>query len=287
MNELPLVSILMTAYNREAFIAEAIESVLASTYAHFELIIVDDGSEDATTSIAKSYVQKDARIRLFINEQNLGDYANRNKAASYATGDYIMFVDSDDMILVDGIERCVHAMLQYPHAGFGMYYPQEEGTVFYKNAGDAIGTHFFKQPFLTIGPGGTIQKRTFLESIHGYPENYGPADDMYYNLKAASKAGVLLLPFNFVFYRLHEGQQLNNKYSYMINNYRYLRDALTGLDLPLNDQQKDWISKKNKRRFAVNIIKYFLTTFNLRKTRDAIRQTAFKTSDFVKGIFHQ
>ena len=74
--EAPLVSVLMTAYNRQQFIAEAIESVLASTYINFELIIVDDCSKDDTVLIAKTYEKLDARIQVHINEQNLGDYGN-------------------------------------------------------------------------------------------------------------------------------------------------------------------------------------------------------------------
>ena len=84
--EQPDGSVLMTAYNRELYIAEAIESVLASTYQDFELIIVDDGSKDKTVAIAKKYESKDSRVKVFVNEQNLGDYPNRNKAASFASG---------------------------------------------------------------------------------------------------------------------------------------------------------------------------------------------------------
>ena len=90
MNIQPLVSVLMTSYNRENYIAEAIESVLASTYKNFELIIVDDRSKDRTVEIARSYESKDDRVKVYINEKNLGDYPNRNKAASYAKGFYIM-----------------------------------------------------------------------------------------------------------------------------------------------------------------------------------------------------
>src|ERR1041384_7268362 len=105
MNFNPLVSVLMTAYNREDYIAEAIESVLASTYTNFELIIVDDCSSDNTVAIAKEYKAKDKRIKVYVNEKNLGDYPNRNKAASYANGDFLMYVDSDDKILTDGIQN--------------------------------------------------------------------------------------------------------------------------------------------------------------------------------------
>ena len=77
----PQVSVLMTSYNRQDYIAAAIESVLASSLENFELIIVDDRSSDDTLSIARKYEQRDARIKVYLNEKNLGDYPNRNKAA--------------------------------------------------------------------------------------------------------------------------------------------------------------------------------------------------------------
>ena len=77
---LPLVSILMTCYNREKYIGEAIESVLASSYTNLELIIVDDHSSDNTVGIARAYAAKDSRVNVYVNELNLGDYPNRNKA---------------------------------------------------------------------------------------------------------------------------------------------------------------------------------------------------------------
>ena len=72
--------------------------MLASSYQDWELIIVDDVSTDTSAAIAKSYEKKDARIKVYVNEQtNLGDYPNRNKAASYAKGKYIKYLDADDI----------------------------------------------------------------------------------------------------------------------------------------------------------------------------------------------
>ena len=88
------ISVLMTAFNREKYIGEAIESVLASTFKDFELIIVDDCSSDKTVEIAKNYENLDKRVKVFLNEKNLGDYSNRNKAASLANGKYIKYVDA-------------------------------------------------------------------------------------------------------------------------------------------------------------------------------------------------
>ena len=78
------VSILTTVYNRDKYLAACIDSVLASSYQDWELIIVDDVSSDGSVSIALAYEQKDARIKVYVNDKNLGDYPNRNKAASYA-----------------------------------------------------------------------------------------------------------------------------------------------------------------------------------------------------------
>jgi len=100
-----LVSILMTAYNREEYIGEAIESVLKNAYQNFELIIVDDGSKDQTVAIANAYANNDSRIKVFVNEKNIGDYPNRNKAASHATGEFMMYVDSDDKLNSDTLHK--------------------------------------------------------------------------------------------------------------------------------------------------------------------------------------
>src|SRR5690348_9316464 len=177
----PLVSVLMTAYNRERYIAEAIESVIHSTYQSWELIIVDDCSSDNTVNIARDYERRDNRIKLYINEKNLGDYPNRNKAASLAKGEYIIYVDSDDTILKDGITNLINAMMIFPKSGFGIFNTFYTNTPILLDSVTAINDHFFKTPFLLIGPGGTIIKRTFFEHIHGYPEKYGPANDMYFN----------------------------------------------------------------------------------------------------------
>ncbi|CAN5351362.1 hypothetical protein BH09BAC2_BH09BAC2_15810 [soil metagenome] len=276
----------MTAYNREKYITEAIESVLASTYLNWELIIVDDGSNDRTVEIANEYAAKDKRIIVYVNEKNLGDYPNRNKAAEYAQGKYIMNVDSDDKIFIDGVQKCVAVMESFPDADFGIYVKNEEQKKPYLlDSKAAFVNHFFNKPFLVVGPGGTIIKREFFKKINCYPVKYGPANDMYFNLKAAAFSSVAILPFPFLFYRIHEGQQINNKYSYLYNNYLYLRDAVKELPLSLNKKQMSWISKKNKRRFLVNLIRFFIKNFNLKKTVEAKRKAGFSFKDSIEAIF--
>jgi len=274
----------MTAYNREQYIAEAIESVLASTYTNFELIIVDDNSSDNTVRIAKEYAEKDARIKMYANEKNLGQFPNRNHAAGLASGEYIVYVDSDDEILFDGIERLINVMNSYPESSFGMFSSTGDEVAILKSY-EAINNHFFKSPFLLCGPGGTILRRRFLNEIGRYPVDYGIPGDMFFNLKACCYSPIVLIPFEFMHYRRHEGQEINNSYDYLYNNYKYLRDALIKLPLPINAQQKVWLDKKNKRRFLVNIIKYYLNTWDLKKTKQAIEKTDFGFKDAMAGLF--
>jgi glycosyltransferase involved in cell wall biosynthesis len=284
--EKDLVSILMTAFNREEYIQEAIESVLGSSYSNFELIIVDDCSSDMTVAIARKFEVQDNRVKLYLNEKNLGDYANRNRAASYASGEYLMYVDSDDKIFVNGIENTLRLMQTYPHSSFGMRLFDKPCDPFELDSQQAIYKHFFQEPFLNIGPGGTIIKRSFFEDINGYPVKYGPANDMYFNLMAVCFSTIVMIPFEFLFYRRHAGQEINNKQSYLYNNYLFMRDALDELPLGLPPEKIKWLNLKNKRRFFVNVVKYFTTTLNVKKTVSFLKLTKFSVKDAFASIFH-
>lgn len=91
------VSVIIPVYNREKYIEECVSSVLEQYYQRFEIIIVDDGSTDRTVELCTRLTEKDARIRFFAVE-HLGVSAARNKAIEEAQGEYLFFVDSDDVI---------------------------------------------------------------------------------------------------------------------------------------------------------------------------------------------
>ena len=103
----PLVSILRPAFNSQRWIAETIRSALDQTWARKELVIVDDGSSDATLEIARRFASPSVRV---ITQPNLGAAAARNKAFSLCQGDYIQWLDADDLIAPDKIERQLAAL---------------------------------------------------------------------------------------------------------------------------------------------------------------------------------
>lgn len=92
-----LISIIVPVYNSETFISECIESIMKQTYSEFELLLINDGSQDNSGSICKEYSKCDSRIRYY-EKPNEGVSATRNLGLKYAIGQYVTFVDSDDII---------------------------------------------------------------------------------------------------------------------------------------------------------------------------------------------
>lgn len=101
----PLVSVITPAYNAARFIAETIESVRAQTFEHWEMIIVDDQSSDATVQIIQQYEQLDDRIKLVQLAENSGSAVARNTAMDHAKGRYLAFLDSDDSWLPEKLAK--------------------------------------------------------------------------------------------------------------------------------------------------------------------------------------
>ena len=105
----PLISVVMPVYNAERYVADAINSILAQTYPHFEFIIVDDGSTDGSTGIVREFAACDARIRPIFAEHG-GAYRSRNTGIAAAQGELIAYMDADDVTLPDRFARQVEWM---------------------------------------------------------------------------------------------------------------------------------------------------------------------------------
>ena len=103
------ISIVMASYNYAPIIGEAIESVINQTYKDWELIIVDDGSADNSVEVIKKYLS-DNRIKLYINEKNLGLAKTVRKGIQYSTSDWIAFLESDDKFYPNALEEKVKAI---------------------------------------------------------------------------------------------------------------------------------------------------------------------------------
>ena len=124
-----LVSVMMPAYNAAAYIESAIDSLLNQTYAHWELIVIDDGSIDSTPALVKRYT--DPRIRMY-QKQNGGEASARNAALEHLSGEYVAFLDTDDLFSPHHLQATVEHLQSNRSMG-GVYtdghYIDEQGHV--------------------------------------------------------------------------------------------------------------------------------------------------------------
>jgi len=108
-----LVSIIMPAYNVEKLISDSINSVLSQTYKNFELIVVDDYSQDQTSQIVENFILKDKRVKLIKNIKNKGVAETRNTGLDHASGDFVAFLDSDDKWVENKLEKQLDIFAKY------------------------------------------------------------------------------------------------------------------------------------------------------------------------------
>lgn len=247
-----MISVLMTSYNREKWIGQAIESVLGSTFTDFELIIVDDNSTDNTVAIAKKYAAGDNRIKVFVNEKNLGDYPNRNKAASLAKGKYLKFVDSDDYMYSHGLELMLEAMEQFPEAGFGLCSLKPDKNKpfpFMLSPKEAYEYHFLGPGLFHKGPLTAIFLRSAFESCGGFKDDRMISDtDMWHRM--GIRFPVVLMPDGIVWQRLHDQQELNDAHCYIAEAAKIKWNYLLSPQCPLSKEQLKFIRRKRIKRYT-------------------------------------
>lgn len=110
------VSIVMPAHNAGRYMEAAARSVTAQSFGDWELLVIDDGSADNTAVLAQSFAEKDDRIRLLRNERNLGAALSRNRGIAAARGEWIAFLDSDDLWMPDKLEKQLALIAKHPDA---------------------------------------------------------------------------------------------------------------------------------------------------------------------------
>ncbi len=192
-----LVSILIPAYNAERWIKETVESALKQTWPRKEIIVIDDGSFDKTYQIAKIYVSNMVKV---ITQQNMGGPAARNKALSLAQGDFIQWLDHDDLLAPNKLsEQMRHSeasgddRVLYSSA-FGRFYYRIHKAKFYPDGlwRDLLPVEYLVEKFSNnswLQPGAWLVSRRLTEMAGPWLEIRSPDDDgeYYCRIVAASK----------------------------------------------------------------------------------------------------
>lgn len=104
------ISIIVPIYNTESYLPECLDSILSQTYQNFEAILVDDGSTDSSKEIAKKYAEQDSRF-IFLTQKNQGLFSARNTGIAKASGDWILFLDSDDLLSASCLKKLLNNVI--------------------------------------------------------------------------------------------------------------------------------------------------------------------------------
>jgi len=287
MTPAPLVSVLMTAYNRAPFIAASIQSVLAQTFTDFELLIVDDQSTDGTLDIAREYERSDCRIRVVVNERNLGDYGNRNRAAELARGSFLKYHDSDDLMYPHCLSVMVPMLRSEPLAGFGLSAGQlwpGGPCPMLLTPRMAYQREFLGEGLFMCGPAGALFRTGVFRDLGGFVDHGASSDHLFW-MRACTKVNVLLLPADLFWYRMHESQEYQS--SRAQRDYARVAGcvwrALDAPECPLTPEERE----QAKRNRAFHLAKRTLQ--DLRRGRGGfawarLRQSKMTAADWLRYL---
>ncbi len=205
------VSIVMPCYNAEKYISEAIESILLQTYTNWELIIVDDGSIDESKNIINKFKQKDARIKVFTHTENKGVSAARNLGIRNCSGQYIAFLDADDIARAKRLE--IEARFLKTNKKFGAVGSQAqvidlESHIIGKSNlpltwTDIRKTMFFKNPFVCST---MMVRKSIIEKYHMcFDEQIKIGEDFLFWIELSKHCNILILKDYLAAYRVNTG----------------------------------------------------------------------------------
>ena len=202
----PLISVVMSTYNRANYIAEAIDSVLMQTFKDFEFIIINDGSTDETSNILKKY--KDERIIVYTNSKNCGCTFNYHNENNLVNSKYIAHIDDDDIWLQDKLKIQYEYMENHPEIAMSGTFIETFGEnkrpswVFYTNPSDIA---FSMNLYNPICHSSVIYRKNFIkEKQINYDITKRCAQDFDFYKQIILKGGLISnIPEVYVKYRMH------------------------------------------------------------------------------------
>ena len=252
------VSIVVPIFNVELYLNRCIESIVKQTYSNIEIILVDDGSTDQCSVICDSWEKKDDRIRV-IHKENAGLGMARNSGLEIATGKYIFFIDSDDYVDLNIVEKCV-ASAQKNNADavlYGRYDVYDDGNIVINNVkgdiecflSDSIINELLPGMFtydigIGISAWGKMYNLETLKklNIKFYSERELVSEDAYFALQFFSKISIVSVIYESLYYYCRRETSLSRSFRFdrQKQNNIFLEKALSFVkseDLPVELEQ--------------------------------------------------
>lgn len=269
-----LVSVIIPMYNASRFISDTLQSVIGQTYQNLQILVVDDGSVDAGPEIIQAFQKSDGRIRL-IRQENKGCSFAKNTGLLHATGDYIQYLDADDILSSDKIKEQVDALQNDPFLVAVcrtklfqdkiMDASKEIDSEYLFSTDDPL--HFLLNLYGLHGEAGMIQPNAFLisrqlsDKISNWDTSLSPSTDEdgeYFCRVILSSTGIVFTPRSLNFYRRQNQKKvsLSNAQSAL-----HVKGALRSLELKarhlMDREDSPRVRKVIAKNYAHYIYQYF------------------------------
>ena len=247
---MPKISVVMSAYNEEKYISEAIDSILNQTFQDFEFIIIDDFSTDNTAKIIKSY--NDKRIKFLQNKKNLGLIKSLNLGLDTASGKYIARMDADDISIVNRFEKQIEFLDNNPDYILCGTWIDFFTSLKRKNDGH----HKPEITYLDLLRGWCINHPTvmFKNTNLRYDENYPVAEDYEMWSKMIHYGKIHNIQENLLKYRWHDNNQSQLHADIQQNSVQKVKQKMLNFltkDKKMQQSIINMLNGKNKKKFCL------------------------------------
>lgn len=246
---MPLISIIIPIYNGEKTIKNTIESVLKQSFTDFEIIVVNDGSQDSTLEILNQI--KDERLRVF-SYSNAGVSASRNRGLALARGEFISFLDADDLWTPDKLESQLRALQAHPQAAVAYSWSDwvDESGQFLRAGGHITvnGKAYEKllvRDFVESGSNPLIRKQA-LDEVGEFDSSVTPAEDWDMWLRLAARYEFVTVPYPQILYRISPNSASFNVWKMEAGSLRVIERAFTDAPEPLQSLKKEVLASRYK-----------------------------------------
>ena len=281
---MPQISVIVPVYKVEKYLRECVDSILAQTYTDFELILVDDGSPDSCGAICDEYAAKDSRIRV-IHQENLGQAGARNTALDVAEGEYITFVDSDDIVSNVYLEVLLGVMHEDVDITVCKFLHFEDGTepcpilqqMTCPQSFDAqsVAVAIFNGQ-ISAGPCGKLYRAKIIDKRR-FPVGRIHEDVVFTPIVCYAAKKTVLFAQELYYYRQHTSSTIHSKF----NPKRY--DAIWATDYCVRyfaDRGENAVVQAAQRKRS-----YYLVTYAILAYRDKVKVPAEYRISIPKALW--
>ncbi len=304
----PKISVIMSVYNGETYLEEAVESVINQTFKEWELIIINDCSTDSTAQILEEFAKKDERVKVYPNEVNLKLPTSLNKAISLSSGKYIARMDADDICLPERLEKQYKFMEENPDIALSScrFMTVKNGVYASGGAGGRCDFDAIKALLLVANPilhPGVIAKADVMKKFN-YDTTLTCTEDLeLWTRMVTNNQKIEILPECLLIYRLHDKQitstTIERQHTEVLKiEQKYYSSLLEEMDNETKEfyisgvyfkenanackflEYSKWLKTKCKKNFNKNAVNYALLEILAEYKRHGISK-----SDILKVMF--